>query len=218
MSSAPPGTAPPAALSPEALPDELLRRMAKRGNTRQFGAQTVLFTEGDDSDSIYILLAGRVKVYGADAEGKEVIYNTLGAGETFGELAFDGGRRSASVMTLEPCKLIVVPGAEARAFLAEHPDFAWFLVRKFAALLRRATQSVKSLALQDVYGRLADALRALADAEGVIEPKPTQQELAERVGSSREMVSRILTQLVKGGYLDSSAKRLTLTKKLPDRW
>ena len=203
------------------LSDELLRAMAARGNVRQFGAQTVLFSEGDPSDAIYILLAGRVKVYGADEQGREVIYNMHGAGESFGELALDGGPRSASVMTVEPCRLIVVQGADARAFLKEHPDFAWHLIRKFARLLRHSTASVKSLALQDVYGRLADLLRALAEqgpGAGVIEPKPTQQELAERVGSSREMVSRILTTLVKGGYVDNEPKRLVLRKKLPEGW
>lgn len=207
----------------DALSDELLRAMAVRGNVRQFAAHTVLFSEGDASDSIYIVLAGRVKVYGADAEGREVIYNSLGPGESFGELALDGGARSASVMTLEACKLIVVQGRDARAFMAEYPDFAWHLVRKLSALLRHSTRSVKSLALQDVYGRLADTLRALArdDDDGgrpVINPKPTQQELAERVGSSREMVSRILTTLVKGGYVESTARQLVLLKKLPERW
>jgi CRP/FNR family cyclic AMP-dependent transcriptional regulator len=200
------------------LDDELLRAMAERGNVRQFAANTVLFSEGDHSDSIYILLAGRVKVYGSDENGREVIYNTLAAAESFGELSLDGGPRSASVMTLEPCRIIVVPGPDVRAFFAEHPAFAWHVVKKLSGLLRRATHSVKSLALQDVYGRLADVLRALANAQGVIEPKPTQQDLADRVGASREMVSRILTTLVKGGYVASEARRIVLLKRLPEGW
>lgn len=211
----------PAPLTAADLPDDLLRAMAARGNVRQFGPNTVLFSEGDPSDALYILLAGRVKVYGADEQGHEVIYNMHGAGETFGELALDGGPRSASVMTTEPCRLIVVQGADVRVFLTEHPDFAWHLLKKLARLVRHSTASVKSLALQDVYGRLADLLRALAaqgPGGGVIEPKPTQQELAERVGSSREMISRILTTLVKGGYVESGAKRLVLKKKLPEGW
>jgi CRP/FNR family cyclic AMP-dependent transcriptional regulator len=89
---------------------------------------------------------------------------------------------------------------------------------ELSALLRRSTQNVKSLTLQDVYGRLADVLRGLADAGGVIEPKPTQQELAERVGSSREMVSRILTTLAKGGHVENAPRRLVLLKKLPEGW
>lgn len=214
-------TAPAAPLSAADLPDELLRAMAARGNVRQFGAQTVLFSEGDPSDALYIVLAGRVKVYGADEQGREVIYNMHGPGESFGELALDGGPRSASVMTTEASRVIVVQGADVRAFLQQHPDFAWYLVTKLARLLRHSTASVKSLALQDVYGRLADLLRALAaqgPGDGVIEPKPTQQELAERVGSSREMVSRILTTLVKGGYVDNEPKRLVLKRKLPEGW
>jgi CRP/FNR family cyclic AMP-dependent transcriptional regulator len=203
------------------IPDMLLRQLAERGRARRFPAQTVLFSEGDASDSLYVLLAGRVKVYGSNDKGREVIYNTHGPAESFGELALDGGIRSASVMTLEPCSIVVVPGAEVRAFMAEHPDFAWHLVRKLAAMLRRSTLSVRSLALQDVYGRLIGVLLELArEHAGLrsIDPAPTQQEIAERVGSSREMVSRILTTLVVGGHLKREGRRLVLLKPLPAHW
>lgn len=204
-----------------AVPDTLIRQLADRGTARRFPANTILFTEGDASDAVYVLLAGRVKVFGANDSGREVIYNTHGPGESFGELALDGGRRSASVMTLEICSIVVVPGADVRVFLADHPDFAWYLVCKFAAILRRSTLSVRSMALQDVYGRLRDTLLALcADHNGVlaIDPAPTQQELADRVGSSREMVSRILSTLSSGGHLKREGRRLVLLKKLPAHW
>jgi CRP/FNR family cyclic AMP-dependent transcriptional regulator len=207
--------------SPPAVPDTLLRQLAERGTARRFAPGTILFSEGDASDAVYVLLSGRVKVFGSNDSGREVIYNTHGAGESFGELALDGGLRSASVMTMEACSIVVVPGADVRAFLAEHPDFAWHLVCKFAAMLRRSTLTVRSLALQDVYGRLAEALRALGvERDGVlaIDPMPTQQELAERVGSSREMVSRILTTLSSGGYVKRDGRRLILLKKMPAHW
>jgi CRP/FNR family cyclic AMP-dependent transcriptional regulator len=188
---------------------------------RKFGPHTVLFSEGDPSDALYVLLSGRVKVFGADEDGREVIFNIHGPGEWFGEVALDGGPRSASVMTLESCRVVVIPGAEARALLVEHPQFPAQLVKKLGALLRHSTRSVKSLALQDVYGRLRDTLRSMTGSEsgiGQIEPKPTQQELAERVGSSREMVSRIFATLVRGGYVESAGSRLVVLKKLPERW
>ena len=139
---------------PAVLKDELLQAMASRGGVRAYPAQAVLVHENDRSDSVYILLSGRVKVYGASDDGREVVYATQGAGEYFGEITLDGGPRSASVMTLEPTTCVVVPGAQMRDFLASHPEFALHLVKKLIAMVRHATDSVKSLALQDVYGRL----------------------------------------------------------------
>ncbi|HNT40049.1 MAG TPA: Crp/Fnr family transcriptional regulator [Rubrivivax sp.] len=204
------------------LADELLQAMAARGGTRSYPAHAVLVSEHDETDSIYILLRGRVKVYSSGEDGREVVYTTLGAGEYFGEMTLDGGPRSASVMTLEPCTCVVVSGANVRDFLATHPDFALHLVRKLIALVRRSTDTVKRLALDDVYTRVSKLLRELAepDAQGrlVVGQRLTQQDIAERVGSSREMISRIFKQLTLGGYVASEDRRIVLLKKLPARW
>jgi len=211
-------------LSPytDVLQDEMLREIARRGDVRAFPALSTLLREGDTTDAFYILLSGRVKVFGTDAKGREVVYNTLGPGEYFGELSLDGSPRSASVQSLEPVHCVLVRGAEMRAFLAQHPDFALHLIRHLIGLLRRATDSVTSLALDDVYSRLAKLLQEMAepDASGrlVVPHKLTQQDLAERVGASREMISRILQQLVKGGYIERQGRRMVLLKKLPPGW
>lgn len=205
----------------DVLDDGLLRAIAQRGGVRSWPANVVLVSEDDRSDALYILLSGRVKAYGADADGREVVYGTLGAGEYFGELTLDGGPRSASVMTLAPTTCAVVPGAEVRELLASQPDFALHLVMKLIGLLRASTAQVKSLALEDVYGRIARLLRRLArDEDGVliVPDKLTQQDIAERVGSSREMVSRILKPLQEGGYVELRGGRIVLLKKLPARW
>lgn len=205
-----------------ALADELLQAIAARGGARSYPAHAVLVSEHDESDSIYILLQGRVKVYSSGEDGREVVYATLGPGEYFGEMTLDGGPRSASVMTLEPTRCVVVSGAQVRDFLACHPDFALHLVRKLIALVRRSTDTVKRLALDDVYTRVAKLLRELAapDAEGrlVLTQRLTQQDIADRVGSSREMISRIFKQLTLGGYIASEERRIVLLKKLPPRW
>ncbi len=209
------------AATADVLDDELLRAIAQRGGVRSWPANVVLVSEDDRSDALYILLAGRVKAYGADADGREVVYGTLGAGEYFGELTLDGGPRSASVMTLAPTTCAVVPGVEVRGLLASQPDFALHLVMKLIGLLRASTAQVKSLALEDVYGRIARLLRQLArDEDGVlvVPDKLTQQDIAERVGSSREMVSRILKPLQEGGYVELRGGRIALLKKLPARW
>jgi CRP/FNR family transcriptional regulator, cyclic AMP receptor protein len=206
---------------PNALNDQVLQAMAERGGVKTFPANAVLINEEDDSDSIYILLKGRVKVYGAGANGREVVYTTLSAGEYFGEMTLDGGPRSASVMTPEPTTCVVVTGTNVRDFLGSHPDFALHLIRKLIALVRRSTDTVKRLALDDVYTRISKLLHELAQEDNgrlVVGDKLTQQDIADRVGSSREMVSRIFKQLTIGGYVSSEGKRIVLLKKLPARW
>ena len=204
------------------LPDPLIQAMAARGGTRNFPAQTIVVHEDDQSDAIFIMIKGRVKVFGASKAGREVIYNTHGPGEYFGEMTLDGGPRSASVATMEPSSCIVVPGTEVREFLATHPDFAMHLVRKLIALVRRSTASVKRLALDDVYSRVAQLLDdlAVADESGrrVVQERLTQQEIADRVGASREMVSRIFKQLTEGGYVSLQSRQIALMRKLPAGW
>lgn len=210
--------------TPDLLGDVLLREIAHRGSVRSYAAHAVLVTEGDASDALYILLAGRVKVYGAGVDGREIVYGVQGVGEYFGELTLDGGPRSASVMTLAPTTCAVVNGGEVRDFLAHHPDFALHLVKKLIALVRSSTEHVKSLALEDVYGRIARLLRTLAqesaEAGGLpmVPERLTQQDIAERVGASREMVSRIFKPLVEGGYVEQRRGRIVLLRKLPQRW
>ena len=208
-------------LSADLLQDELLKAMAARGGVKNFPAQAVLINEDDDSDSIYIIVKGRVKVYGSSATGREIIYNTHGEGEYFGEMSLDDGPRSASVMTLEPTTCVVVTGANVRDFLGSHPDFALHLIKKLILLVRRSTDSVKSLALEDVYTRVARVLRELAQDENgrrVVTEKLTQQDIADRVGASREMVSRIFKQLTQGGYVALEGRRVVLLKNLPSGW
>lgn len=205
----------------QVLDAQLLAGMAEHGGVKSYPSMAVLVSEDDPSDSIFIVVDGRVKVYGSGTNGREVVYTTLGPGEYFGEMTLDGGPRSASVMTLEPTTCLVVPGANVRDFLGTHPDFALHLVRKLIALVRRSTDTVKSLALDDVYTRIRRLLQDLAVTEGersVVPERLTQQDIADRVGSSREMVSRIFKQLTIGGYVGSEDKRIVLLKKLPARW
>jgi CRP/FNR family cyclic AMP-dependent transcriptional regulator len=204
------------------LDQTLLREIASRGGLKIFPANAVLITEGDDSDSLYILLSGRVKVYSTNAEGKEVVIAVHGPGEYVGELSLDGGTRSTSVMTLEPTTCSVVSGSHLRGFIAEHPDFASHLIRKLIRSVRQATETVKSLALEDVYARVVRVLNDLSDtgADGSrrVRERLTQQDIADRVGASREMVSRIFKDLTTGGYIASEAGRIVILKKLPAGW
>jgi CRP/FNR family cyclic AMP-dependent transcriptional regulator len=145
-----------------------------------------------------------------------------GAGEYVGELALDGGMRSASVMTLEPTTCSVVSGASLREFIAAHPDFAPHLIRKLIRRVRQATESVKSLALEDVYARVIRLLAELSDpgvgGERRLRERLTQQDIADRVGASREMVSRIMKDLTTGGYIAVDEGRIVILRKPPVAW
>ena len=213
--------APP--VTPDVLDPGLLREIARQGGVKPYPAQAILINEGDASDSLYIVLSGRVKVYSNNAEGKEVVIATHGAGEYVGELSLDGGVRSTSVMTLEPTTCSVVSGANLRGFIAANPDFASHLILKLIRCVRQATESVKSLALEDVYERVVRLLADLSDpVEGGprrrVREKLTQQDIADRVGASREMVSRIFKDLTAGGYMASEAGRIVVLKKPPVGW
>ena len=119
---------------------------------------------------------------------------------------------------MEPSTCCVVQGAELRQFLADHPDFAMHLTEKLIRMVRRLTEQVKSLALQDVYGRMVRLMMELSDIVGeerVVREKLTQQDIADRVGSSREMVNRVMKELTTGGYVVVRDGRHVIMKKLP---
>jgi len=198
-----------------------LKDFAQRAVARTFPKNTIVVTEGDRTDSLYIIVSGRVKIYVSDEKGKEIALSEAGPGEYFGEMVLDEGPRSASVVTLEPTQFLVVPKEDFEEFVRSSPDFALHLILKLIKRVRALTIDVKSLALMDVYGRVARMLLDLAvEKEGklVIENKPTQQEMASRVAASREMVSRILTDLTAGGYIQVDRDRIVIAKTLPRAW
>ena len=203
------------------LAEETLRAIAATGVVRHFPKNAVLINEGEQGDSLFILLAGKVKVFASNEAGKEFIIDFHGPGEYVGEMSLDGAPRSASVMTVEPTSCAVVSRANFREFILAHPDFALHLIEKLIERVRRTTENVKSLALSDVYGRLVRLLHALAqerDGRQVIPEKLTQQDIAERVGASRDMISRLMKDLVAGGYLAVEDRTITIVKRLPPAW
>jgi CRP/FNR family cyclic AMP-dependent transcriptional regulator len=203
------------------LDEAALQKLAPGGAVRSFARNVVVVSEGDLTDSLYVILSGKVKAFVSDENGKEVIVNTIGAGDFFGELVLDGGARSASVMTLEPSRFFVIPQRDVEAMLAENPEFAKHLLRKLIGKVRSLTARVLDLALKDVYGRLVKYLEESAVEEGgrrVVPDRLTQSEIAARIGGSREMVSRILRDLAAGGYVSIEAKQIIVHRKLPAHW
>ena len=198
-----------------------IRALSARGIVRSFPKNTIILSEGDETDSLYIIISGRVKIFLSDDAGKEVVLGTQGPGDYFGEMALDGRPRSASVMTVEPSRFAVIPKTNFREFVRSHPDFAVHVIEKLIDRIRALTENFKSLALLDVYGRVARLLLDLAreqDGKLVVGEKLTHQEIANRVGASREMISKIFKGLTLGGYITVDKRRITINKTPPRHW
>jgi len=207
--------------SAEVLPPRLLEEIGAIAATRTYAKNAIIVSEGDETDSLYVLLSGRVKVFLSDAQGKEVTLNQLEPGEYFGEITLDGGLRSASVMALEDARCAVVKRGELLALVERQPEFALHMVRKLAHRVRALTENVRSLALMDVYGRVARLLLELAEEQDgrlVISEALTHKDIASRVGASREMISRIFSDLNDGGYVRKESGRLVIVRRPPPRW
>jgi CRP/FNR family cyclic AMP-dependent transcriptional regulator len=197
-------------------------RLAARGIVRSYRKDTIVLNEGEPGDSLFVLLQGQVKVYATDENGREITYATIQAGDYFGEMSLDGGPRSASVMTLAPSLCALVARGVVQQHLAEEPGFAMQLVAQVIRRARAATETARQMALLDVYGRVVHTLEGECGPASAHAPvhltQITHQQIASRVGASREMVSRLLKDLEKGGYVELGIKRITLKKKLPARW
>jgi CRP/FNR family cyclic AMP-dependent transcriptional regulator len=207
--------------SPVTLTGEQLAEISRHGVPREFRARTVLVTEGEKTNALYIILEGRVRAYVSDANGREAVLSVMGPGEYFGELAYDRGPRSASVITLDPCRVLVVPHADFASFVEGNPAFANHFIHKLIRHIRTLTQNVRSLALMDAYGRVARLLLESSvkkDGEQFVPERLTQADIASRVGCSREMVSRIFKDLVQGHYISVEAERIVINRQPPAHW
>jgi len=191
------------------------------GVVRSFPRNTIIFQEGDRGDHLYVVLSGKLKVFLADSDGKEIIVDMLGPGQYFGEMALDGSARSASVMTMESSRLAVIERDQFKQFIAQDPDAAFSVIITLIRRARNLTRVVGNLALLDVYGRVARLLLDNAVEESgrlVVGTRMTQQEIAKRVGASREMVWRILDDLRQGRYITIEDGHIMIQQSLPKRW
>ncbi len=204
------------------LEEDQLETLRKALIVKTYPKNSYLFSEGDPSDSFYVVEKGKVNVGINDEEGREVILSVLGPGEYFGEMALlDGEPRCAYVMTKERTKLLIISKKEFENLLNANPAIMVNLLKGLQKRLREANKRIESLALMDVYGRVARLLTQIAGAredEVVITEKMTHQEIANMVGASREMVSRVLKELTTEGYISIHKKRITIHRKLPYEW
>ena len=204
------------------FPEEQLRMLSMVVTRKSAPRSTTIMAGGDPTDSLYIVLSGRLKVMMSDAEGKEVILSILGPGEFFGEMGLiDDEPRSATVVTIEPCELLSIAKRDFKKSLAENPDMSMAVMRGLVRRLREADRKIGSLALLDVYGRVARLLLDMAenvDGEKVVTKRLPKQDIAKMIGASREMVSRVMKDLQTGGYIEMRGSTIVLrdTIMLPE--
>ena len=187
---------------------------------RSYAKTAVVLTEGEMGDSLYMIQSGKVKVVIGDEEGREIILKILGPGDFFGEMSMiDKEPRSASVTTLEPATFLVLTHAAFERCVEQAPRIAKVVMQILANRVREADRKIGTLALMDVYGRVASTLLELAvftDGKLVVGEKLSQQDLANMVGASREMVNRILKDLTERGFISIESKSITIiNRELP---
>lgn len=195
------------------------------GTPRQYPKNSILVNKDDESDGVYVIQDGKVRVYISDEFGDEMVFGYLGPGEFFGELAIlDNRPRTASVSTLNRTHAFYLGRSKFEKCLAENPDLSLKFIRHMVGRIATLTDELANCALKNVYQRLSDKLiqLALEDSEGWLIPdRMTHKELAGLVGSRREMVTRILGKLRDAGYIETASGNLIrilkpLPRNLPD--
>ncbi|WP_164503477.1 Crp/Fnr family transcriptional regulator [Pleionea sediminis] len=204
------------------LDQNITQEISQLLHYRLFPKKTQIVVEGDPSHSMYFILEGRVKVYLDDETGKEIVVNIHEKGQFFGELGLiEGIPRTASVMTLEDTRLGILNEQDFQKAMASYPQFSMKMMHNLVTRLREATETIRKLGLMDVYRRIVVTFLNMAeerDGQWIIKEKLTQQNIANRVGASREMVARILKDLRTGQYISMDDGYIVINKALPHSW
>ncbi|MGB5178812.1 MAG: Crp/Fnr family transcriptional regulator [Gammaproteobacteria bacterium] len=204
------------------LSSAALAEIEQHGAVKSFKKNAIVINQDDETYSLYVILSGSVKVYISGEDGREAVLNHQSAGDYFGDLALiDKQPRVASVMTTEPSRFMVISREDFMKCLSKNPEIAINLIKPMTSRMRMLAKNVSNLALLDVYGRVARVLLEQAEEQDngeLITAKITQQEIADMVGASRAMVSRILKDLKVGGYISVDKKRISIHQKLPSHW
>jgi CRP/FNR family transcriptional regulator, cyclic AMP receptor protein len=198
-------------------PDDL-RRVADLSVPRRFEAGEIVFREGDDSDTCYVVHSGHARALREHPDGRQITLATFGPGDIFGELAmFDDERRSATVEATDALEVLGILGGDMRRLLRRHPDMAVMMVISLGRRLRAANERLARQSFQTVQSRVAAVLAQLVDqarAEGAGERDvtviATQADVAKLAGSSRESASRFLAVLERAGVITQGRGRLTV--------
>lgn len=187
-----------------------------------FKKNSLVITQGDRTRSLFIITSGRMKVYASDEDGSQTIFTFLGPDSFFGELSLlDDAPRSASVIAVEESRALSLSHQNFSNFLSQHPEISTSLFKALTKRIRSMDDTICTLTSRDIYGRLVQTLynQAKEQEDGtLITQRLTHQDLAEMIGSSREMISRIFKDLKQGDYIRIDKKRVIIRKQLPTRY
>ena len=199
------------------LDDKELEAVRAVAAEKNYPKNAVVLTEGEIGDSLYMIQSGKVKVFIGDENGREIILKILGPGAFFGEMSMiDKQPRSASVRTIEASTFLVLTHNAFERCVELAPKIANLVMQCLAQRVREADRKIGTLALMDVYGRVASTLLELAvysDGKLMVGEKLSQQDLANMVGASREMVNRILKDLTDRGFISIESKEITIVNR-----
>jgi CRP/FNR family transcriptional regulator, cyclic AMP receptor protein len=200
------------------LKDEELEAIARVSVVKNCLKDSLILVEDEEGDALFIIRKGKVKVTSFSETGKEVILCILGDGDFFGDMSLlDGKPRSASVVAIEESLVYIIRRVDFNRIIDKHPNIARKLLKELTSRLRKADERIESHVFLNVSGRVAGILLLLADESGiktpegvVIRARPTHQDLANMVGSTRETVTRILKQMESKNYITLSGKEVTI--------
>ncbi|NMG34537.1 cyclic nucleotide-binding domain-containing protein [Azoarcus sp. TTM-91] len=202
------------------LTDDVLAAVARVAMMRRIPRGQAVVRAGDRTDYVYFVLTGSLKVVVSDEDGREVILSILGQGELFGEMGMFGEQpRSASVIAVVPADLVMIAKQDFRQIMQDNFEVAWRIMGNLAERLRNADRKIESLALMDVYGRVARLLLDMSEdvnGEAVVVRKISKQDIAKMIGASREMVSRVMKDLGQQGLIEETAQGVVLRGRLND--
>jgi len=207
------------------LPGEAVTDLLERATIRRVTVNQLIVSQGESGDTMYIIVRGRVKVVIYGDKGREVILSILRRCDSFGEMAlFDHRTRSAHCVATEATMLLVLNRDDIMSHITAYPQTAIKLLGQMANRLRHADERIARLALCDAHERLIHQLVRLAECEGVVtaegylvNDRPTQQELANMIGSCRETISRLFVQLARDGLIIPRGRHLVITRALLHR-
>ncbi len=199
----------------ETMPDELVQRVAEQSVLREYKRGEILFWEGEPNEGLYLLLSGCAKIYRLSPQGRQYIIRLLQEGETFAEVpAFDGGPNPVNVEALEPCQVLIVPGTLLRQLLLEYPPFAEHVILNFGRILRNMVRTLSEMVFYQITHRLARLLNELpADEQGNLLVPLTQEQIAARLGTAREVVARSLKELERIGAIRLENRRIRVLNR-----
>ena len=201
------------------LTDEQLEYVLKMCHRQNYKRDNMIVIEEEAGTNLYLILDGKVKISRISDDGREVILSILTEGDFFGEMSvIDGSTRSANVTSIDTSELIVIKRDNFMTMLHKIPQIAINLLEELVARLRRSDQQIKALSLQDAVGKVASAILRLAENEGIIKNNeviinkvPSQQDLANMAGTSRETISRVLKSLANDNYLQKDGNKIIIS-------